>query len=277
MPMTPTLAALLNLADMHAPTLAQRGDWVELVIYAIGTVIVVGGWIANQFREMRAEQQRRRKIAELEAGTDKTAGQRPDDAGLHRMPTQDELARRRRQQLAELARRRGEADGPSRAEPANLSPQEATQRQRAREAYERRAETLRRQRDEAEAQAQRQTQEAARRQRELAHRRELAEQAQRQRQLQRQMQGRAQTQPPPSPPPASPAAARPAPPRQLRPTDVAAPGRAPILQATAPTGDDFSGADLGSLDIHALRRAIVLKEILDRPIALRSPADATMF
>ncbi len=249
------------------PTLAQRGDWVELVIYAIGTVIVVGGWIANQLRQMREEQQRRRKIAGLEAGRQAGRSDIPDKSGVQPMPTQDELARRRRQQLAELARRRGEGDEAAPREPAGLSPHEASQRQRAREAYERRAETLRRQRAEAERQAERDSEGATRQQRDLRQRRERAQQTQRQRDLQRRMQDRTRISPPP---PA-------APPIPTAPTPVLKRVAATAPTPAAPARAAAFAAAIGPLNVNALRRAIILKEVLDRPVALREPIDMARY
>jgi hypothetical protein len=264
-PMLTPLPALSPAAWMP-PVLAQRGDWVELVIYAVGLVIVVGGWVANQYRQMRAEQERRRKIAELEASEQRGPG-RPGDRGVQPMPTQDDLARRRRQQLAELARRRGEADEEV-DEPAGLSPHEALQRRRAREAYERRAESLRRQQTAAE----REGQDAARiEQQREQHRRELAQQAHRQRELQRQMQRRGRAEAPSRPAPAVAAPPAMAPARHATPTEPAPRRPQPPMPPVASTA--FA---VGAMDLRALRRAIVLKEILDSPVALREPIDASL-
>ncbi|MCC7407651.1 MAG: hypothetical protein IT442_06240 [Phycisphaeraceae bacterium] len=126
-------------------------DWIEIVTYAIGGVIVVGGWVINHLRQMAekraAEERARRKLEEItRQGGTPTASGRPQ-----KLPTADDLAMRRRQQLQELAQQRRQAAGQPRQatpkpEPDNLTLSQARERQRAVEAYRRRAEALEQQR-----------------------------------------------------------------------------------------------------------------------------------
>ncbi len=257
-------------------TLAASGDWIEIVIYGIGTVIVVGGWIANQMSQLRAEQERRRKIAELEGGQGPQAARH--EAAAEPVPTQAELARRRREQLAALSRRRrspGHAasrGAAPRTQPTNLSPAEMTQRQRAQEAYERRARELREQREQKERE-----QQAARGryEQELARRRQETEQTRRRRQLQQQAQRSARPAPQPAPSrPPMPSALTP---RRERPTDERLVGAGAREAGTienlrrAAQVPVIAAAHIRELDAAMLRRAIVLKEVLDQPVALRDP------
>ncbi|MCC7205425.1 MAG: hypothetical protein IT441_10125 [Phycisphaeraceae bacterium] len=126
-------------------------DWLEIVTYAIGGVIVVGGWVINHLRQMAekraAEDRARRKLEEFgRQVTSQGAADRPKN-----LPTADDLAMRRRQQLQELAQQRRQAAGQPRPvtpkpEPDNLTLSQARERQRAVEAYRRRAEALEQQR-----------------------------------------------------------------------------------------------------------------------------------
>lgn len=126
-------------------------EWIKLVTYAIGGVIVVGGWVINHLRQMAekraAEERARRKLEEFgRQGATSAASGRPKD-----MPTADDLAMQRRRQLQELAQQRRQATDPPRPtsptpEPDNLTLSQARERQRAVEAYRRRAEALEQQR-----------------------------------------------------------------------------------------------------------------------------------
>lgn len=293
---------------LNGLTLAAGGDWIEVVVYGIGTVILVGGWIANQLKQLREEQERRRRVATLEGGDAAPSARRPGDA--QPMPTQADLARRRREQLAALSRRRAGASEPDGreaegADPVNLSPHEKTQRERAREAYERRARQLREQREEAaeEKQAARDRYE-----RELARRREQAERARRDRRLGQKARGEAQsggqrkpvtaratrtsstsptssTQPTSVPPmqlsggqaDARAAARREAARREeaKRSAAMAAArrARATVDAARSGAGPVVTAEAIGRVDLATLQRAMVLKEVLDRPVALRDPLE----
>ncbi|MEX1015654.1 MAG: hypothetical protein WDZ31_02825 [Phycisphaeraceae bacterium] len=102
----------------------------DIIIYGIAAIILVGSWVANLLRKQAEERQERERIA----GGGKAASK----------PSLDELAARRREELRELARQRGEVkagpvDRPGAGEPVNLSMAERIARARAKAQYEERA------------------------------------------------------------------------------------------------------------------------------------------
>ncbi len=291
------------------PTLALDMD---VIVGAIGVVIVVGSMIANWFKT-QAEARKQQDTAEGKAGA-------PRDL--------DELAARRRAELQAQARaqRQGTAGtqapgvGGSPGEPGNLTMAERIERARAKEAYRQRAEQMRSgggSRQEGPAPAERPAAAQAKAQQAAAERRrrELAQaEEQRQRQLaearRRHAQAEAEAQRGSSPPAARPGrqassrtrggrstqasrrvatqgsvqtkaaaslydletAERQAKEKQGIAIEVAkpAPARA-ASEVIPPQGRLIRGRQLGILlsNQMTLRQAVILKEVFDRPLALR--------
>lgn len=217
-------------------TVAADQDWLELVGTAIGVVIVIGSMVASALKKTQGPKPSARKPSEPPA-----PAHRQSSRGV---PTADEIALRRRQQLEQLIRRGREdaersAAQPASPQPDNLTVAEAQQRQRAIEQYRRRAEQLQRQREAAAARAQ---------QERLA--------------AQRPQSLRLRRPPPPTPRYVAPAVPAPAP----APVEEEVTHR---LVPEAPTAKAYRApSPLAGL---SLRRAFIAKEILDPPLALRDP------
>ena len=119
-----------------APTLGFDAQW----LLGIGVVVaMVISWISNILKE----QKQSRKTGQTVASQRQSVPQedRADQADL----TEEELAGRRRAQLQEMARRRSVEDRPRPdrgTEPANLTMAERVRRARAKAEYQRRAEGL---------------------------------------------------------------------------------------------------------------------------------------
>lgn len=269
---------------LPAPVLAFDAEIITWVV--VGVVMFVG-WLAKTIAENKQRREAQDRITEGKASQ---GGSQPSKV--------DELAARRRAQLQELARqRRGESAGaqdpsPMAREPGNLTINERDERGRAKAEYERRAAALRAQRAADQAPARPPSAEEQRRegsQREAARTQvaqrqadqEQAEQEQRQQQQRRAARAaQAKTRPTASgqlrdrhiqPQEShlhtveSPVAAYPEP-RQLG--KMARQVTAKRKRKAPATG---GGAALSAmLRGRALRQAFVLKEILDRPMALRN-------
>lgn len=140
--------------NLPAPTLALSSD---LIIAAIGTIIIVGSWIANALKNMKEEKarQERRQQGGLKSETSTSASQQ--SSGRQRLEELAAQRRREMQQQAEAQRsrydpRRGGAAGSGTAsgggasggrEPSNLTMAERIARARAKAQYQQRSEDLR--------------------------------------------------------------------------------------------------------------------------------------
>ncbi|MFI4862402.1 MAG: hypothetical protein ACIAXF_17185 [Phycisphaerales bacterium JB063] len=232
-------------------------------------IIVIGGWIIKAVNAMNESKAKREK-----------SGNRPD---------YEELAARRRAELQQQAQQRGPATlQATQRDPSSMSMAERIEmaRQRAQQqqggqGVDPRAEALRRQQQEAMRQRQQQEQ-AARQQRlqqEQARRQQQQQQQQRARQQQQQQQQTLKQQR---------AAAKrtqqgirqrderlhrashervhktPKRDQAVRKLEAAlAPGRRPKRKGAL--------LDFGKLNRRSLRQAMILKEVLDKPVALRDP------
>lgn len=113
-----------------APILAATTQ--EIITWSVVLVIMVGSWVAKQVKESQG-----RRSSEGQSGN---AGE--TDAG--REQRLQELAARRREQLRQMSQQRGtQPTGPG-EQPTNLTSAQHGERARARTLYERRAEALRR-------------------------------------------------------------------------------------------------------------------------------------
>lgn len=255
------------------PTLAGLADWLPVIIII---VTVIASWVSTAMKEggkKQRQRQRPRPTVDPNALQDETPT-------MGRRLSVDEMAARRREQLQELARRRQRAMG--QGQPTNLTAGQVEERTRAKATYEARAQELRRA---AEAQARRQQElEQARIRRE----REAQARSQRERvRGQREAQRRAQLQ-----------AQQRAQAAQRQQAQAAAARRsrlgAGVVQGVAHPTEDH---DIGESVVHrqvsdaempvevttvpllfgkplnrlSLREAFVLKELLDKPVALRDP------
>lgn len=267
-------------------TLVIAANLEDLITLGIFLIFVVGGWIASALKKAEETRQARRAAERQSEGA----------APLRRTGERtrlDEVVERRRRQLEEIAaRRRGRtrpegdgvaarsgAAGPT-MEPGNLTAAERAARERAKQQYQARAEMLRRQREAAEREA---AQRIEREQRQRERAAELARQAEevkRQRELARQQrarQGQRSTRP----------ISRRGNVATVRPAGASTEGgisgtRAPVEAAaiSAPGGTTAKSAHAATKPIRlagmrlgrqALRQALVMKEILDPPVALRDP------
>ena len=277
---------------MHgfSSTLAfSLNDVIQIVFLLIFVLSILGGWMgsANKKQKEIDERRRRRALEEQEeGGVSGTRIASSSGSSSTGSPSLDELAARRRAQLQELARRRQAAQrpagsdaapAPAQARPENLSTRELTERERARAAYEQRAEKLRqlraqqqqpatRQRSQASAQAQRARQEAAQRaqqQARLEARRKAAAEAERQARLAKAAKESDDADSPYD--------------RRDSATDTTSEGEAKqgrILADAGRRGKGVPAAGLGiSTDRESLRRAFIMKEVLDKPIAMREIGD----
>ena len=260
---------------MYGIPLILALDIMNIIIFSLAGIIIVGGWVAKAIKNVSGSGG---------GGGSTSTGTR------QRL---DELAARRREQLQQLARQRRGQTG---SEPTNLSMAERIQRARAKGDYEKRAQRLRSQQAEpartgemearvaaereARASAQREAQ--VRQQRVEEHRRqELQRQAQlreqkRRAQLRQQQQQRRQR-----PTPTSHKTLR-----KLMPSELGKGAREVDTEQHSLTGSDESSrvhrhvpdavmlvehhaARRIQFNARSLRQAIILKELLDPPVALR--------
>jgi FtsZ-interacting cell division protein ZipA len=254
----------------------------DIIVLVIGLIVVVGGWLFNALKRPQEQGQ---------AGLDQSGG----GSGNSRQ-RMDELAARRRQQLQELARQRREELG---TQPTNLTMAEAAERAEARTVYERRAEALRRMRQQeaaaggarlgegpspqAQAQAQQQRarelarqraeqearQRTLQRQQETERQRELARVRQRQQAQRLQQQQREQQQRQEQLRRSAQQRAQQLPEAAIVLEEVVASQR-PSAYAQQPRSGGALVPILGNI---SLRQAIILKEILDPPVGLRQDGD----
>ena len=252
-------------------------EFDKIVVYSIGTIILVGSWIANLLKK-QAEQ---RKADEIQLRRTSESSPPSEAAGSTDRQT---LAEHRREQLRQMTRQRAQPPDPGRAgpvEPANLTMAERISRARAKAQYERRARELAKQARQAPSTAPPPAAPQHRAPVEVlptemaARQRELARRGARPPVGSGQVTGR--IQPPRGRPPREPLAA------------VAAP-HAPIddgesvvhrhvsdtatTSAIRPALSDTATSVRRRLNQSGLRDAIVLKEILDKPVAMRQPEDS---
>ncbi len=273
------------------------GQYADLIGLAIAAVLMVGSGVANWLKQQREKSEAERRVREQREQV-QLRTQLPREAPA----TLDDAASQRREQLRQLAlqRQRQQAAGggsmnapmPAGAEPTNLTMAERIARARAKEQYAQRAEALRRQREASASQAEdprasqrvaaeRARQEArARAQLEAERAREerarrAREQAQRAEQEKRRQRREPATRGPARPRERA-AAAAPVARKSLVGTIAAgsAAAHATPLAHAVQVGSVGGGM---TLDRAALRQAIILKEVLDRPLALRGPVQQGSF
>lgn len=261
--------------------LAQQDDWIRLVVFAIGIVIVVGGWVANQLKQIREGSAKNQRAAKH---SDRSASQQ-------RAPQLQELEYQHRDEIQAPPTAVTDQD-----QPANLTMAERIQRALAKAAYQQRAATLRQQQQslpeadllptsgktsQARNQADRET-----------HRRqtlEIQQEHQRREILPREQQSQTQVRP---------LQKRPRPiaqlPRRDLPTSVVTDRLSHFDLTQHPVSEKSAEQTLSSqgpevvavakplhqaaqlyLNSHSMRRAIILKEIFDPPVALRDPAPSS--
>lgn len=243
----------------------------DLVMYGVLALIVIGSWIANAAKKYSQEQEERKRQLQRMLRDAK----QEDQADL------DALTQRQRQDLQTITQQRMEisAQQPS-SEPTNLTMAQRIARARAKAQYEQRARQLRQAQQQqqrpqaisglqtpppdlqaqARMRAQAQAAQRARQQQELALRRALLQaqqEAQRRAQEQRRQQmlrQQAQQQ----------ALARRRQQEQLGLERVA-----PPMSLVQPAKPKRSTLRIGPITPQSLAQAVILKEILDPPLALR--------
>ena len=282
----------------------------QLIAGAVGVVIVVGSMIANW---LKAQSEAKRQQQEGEAAGDDEM----DGAERGEAMSLEQRAASRREQLRREIQHRQAGGGAGRQEPGNLTASERSERERAREAYRRRAEQLRqggggtassregsdrvgperRGRVEDERRAQESAEAEARRRREAyaerLRQRQAEEASARERRV-REMAARQGVSGRSSNQPIGPGAGEMSP-ETLHVLDHAKEAAARIKDSAAITGASAvigGGSGLlgevrrtsrgGGMKLKlgsraSLRQAIVMKEVLDRPLALRDPEAGSMY
>ena len=123
----------------HTLTLMANGDMSDLIVYSIGLVIVVGGWVAGQLKRMREKPSAAPKPSEEAPSQPSLGPQRLEDlAAKRRMELQKMVQQRRAQRGARPA---------AEARPENLKLGQLEQREQARLQYQSRADALERERE----------------------------------------------------------------------------------------------------------------------------------
>lgn len=289
------------------PTLAA--DWVGIAVFVVAVLLTVGGWVMNAYKKFQesAELRRQQQQASMRAarGEMRIDGRADDDdleeikpaGAMTSKERLDALAARRRAQMAQVRAQSGRPAATS--QPDNLSAAQRAARDRAKQAYERRAELLARQRQ-AQQQAAQQN----------AQRQQASQQAKAQSTQARAAGQQSRAQPQQVSPQQQTAT------RQANAQALAAANRSRAMaesaremaeSAVAKTRRIKRGGQLEveeikgrstindeSLEIvktrqqqnaigagklrqaltgQSIRAAFVLKEVLDRPIALRQPED----
>ena len=241
----------------------------DIIFYGMIAVFVVVPWIVKTYKKITQNQTQTPPSSTL-------PGDRTFESSSSHKPNANELAAMRREKLQELAHKRRAAISDrstpsSQSEPSNLTMAQRVERARAKTQYKKRAQDLQQQR-----QASQQPQQAAQtttarqraQQRKLARKQALAQK--RAQALQRQHAAAQQQR--------SAAPQKPTPPKRLvksKPqlTSFEAEHDQGIVHRHVPdaptTVKKKSTPHLQRVGASSLRQAIVLKEILDRPIALR--------
>ena len=253
----------------------------DVIIYAIATIILVGSWVVNILRK-QAEDRREQE----QTGTGGAGGAGGAGASTGSKASLDDMAARRREELRALARERGEArtgpaNRPGAGEPVNMSMAERIARARAKAQYEQRAQRIGAPASSSPGQSppparpepmssphsaggmtemerarQRdlQRRQAEARKRQEAQRRANAEQERRSRQRQQERQQAQQ-------------AAE----QRRREAEKASLERSRQRSVRSACAPDGAGAGAGAIAFNrqSLRDAVILREVFDRPLALR--------
>lgn len=122
----------------HTLTLMANGDMSDLIVYSIGLVIVVGGWVAGQLKRMREKPSPVPKPSKEAPSQPSLGPQRLEDLAAKRLAELQKMVQQRRAQ-------RG-ARPAAEARPENLKLGQLEQREQARLQYQSRAEALHRER-----------------------------------------------------------------------------------------------------------------------------------
>jgi hypothetical protein len=243
----------------------------DVVFYGMIAVFVVGPWIAKTIKKISQPQT---------PPPSRSPGNRTFTDSTPNKPNANELAAMRREKLQELARKRrstiaNRSTTPSQTEPTNLTMAQRVERARAKAQYQKRAQALQQQQQRQTLQQQQSSTPTTARQRaqqkKLARKQALAQQ--RAQGLQQQQHAAAQQQ-------RSAARVQPAAPRPAKPKPRLTPLQAQHDQGivhrhvpNAPAPEQKKATNhLKRFGASSLRQAVVLKEILDRPIALRDSA-----
>ncbi|MBI1335379.1 MAG: hypothetical protein GC164_00280 [Phycisphaera sp.] len=255
-------------------TLALNADVIQLVIYGVVGLFVFGGWVAKLGKKLNEPAQR---------------GNRPSPS-----LSLEEMAARRRARLQQMSgQRSGSATPrpPQPAQPTNMTLAEASERARAQKAYEARAAQLRQQTQRIQAAQSQQAGRSARaRTPSRPARRSLAPTPARP----------VQTAPVTMPRPVAPTATA----QPITPASIAAHalslgsdvtqvsrvdndrdidyGESVVHRHVTDAGTTSAGHHVGSalargISLKTLRQAIVLKEVLEPPLALREEGRQTHF
>lgn len=236
---------------LHSYALIAKGDWTDLIGVAIFLIVVVGGWIVNMVKQVRAAQEKRKRELDRQlAGEERPVS--PQDSSPQKMSEAPAgTASGQSPNALTMAQRIERA----RAGQARQERAAAVQREQQRQTLTHRQEALRR----AKAEADRRRQEAARRAVKAQQQRHTEEKATLRRQdvaRRAEMDGPIDTR--------APETARTG---QVTSAPQAAP--APRQAVAVPKTRGIGGVLLG----YPLRDAMILKEILGPPIALRDQQD----
>lgn len=301
------------------PTLAA--DYIGIAVFIIAVLLTVGGWVMNAYKKFQESNETRRQTQQstnrAERGAMRIDGRGDDDedalveikaGGMSSKERLDALAAKRRAQMTQVRTQSGRPAATS--QPDNLSAAQRAARDRAKQAYERRAELLARQRQAQEQAAQ-----------QNAQRQQTSQQAKSQSTQARAAQQQSRSNPQQASHTISNQAASASPQQQTAARRAQAQAAAASnrsramaesakelaasavaktrrikrggqlevekIQGRATISDDSLevvntrkkqnplGAETlrGALSGQSIRAAFVLKEVLDRPIALREPED----
>lgn len=278
-----------------APTLGQQVRLEELILLSIGLLILIGGWIANRIREMN------------EARGEGEADARDETAHELEATDLDEVAMRRREQLRRAAQQRQPGGGEGSESSAQMTMAERIARARAAqqaggqgrggggaaesessqpgwEMHQRENQRRMEQREHQRRTQQEQERRVAQREAQKeAERRRLAEARRAESQAPQQPRGRARgggraRGPGTAAVPGEIGALPPKAAQRRRAAERGQPvrrGQRPSAYDTLGTAGSVNTAEvINMLRGPSLRHAIVLKEILDRPVGLRNADDA---
>ena len=221
-------------------TLAQSGpgiDWSQLIGLAMVVLFLSAGWLAKVFKA----------IADRRG-----SGGGGTSAGGGRASKLEQMAARRREQLERMAQRQD-----PRSQPNNMTMAERVEREKAQQAYRQRAEALRRQQQQQQAQAGRGGGRAQ----------STGGQARRRTGQQAGAQRTARRTPPRQQQPQRQRT------REVEPVEVLEVDEKRIeVVDVSPKGtvQRRTLIQLGKLNRRSLKHAIIMKELLDRPVALRA-------
>ena len=264
-------------------------DLLDVAVYGIGAIFVVGSWIVNILQKQAKARKAQERRLSMRSGASTETQLDADDI--------DSIAAKRRAQLREMARQRmqqgGKISASTSTEPGNMTMAERVARARAKARYEERAKALAQSRESSgRRDTQADTDSRKQYQAELQRRKASAkarEQAQRQADIQQEREEamqRAQSERKRQQRLAQQAAAarrdreealqRAREERGSRRSHKNPAGHVHQLFADAPmttTRKRRSHALRRTLSGKSLKAAIMVKEVLDAPVALRTPVD----